>query len=79
MSVRRIRISGELLNSFLRDNELWKSSLPEDVDVLGIVLEDYRPRTFVLIVESHEFAAIAEGQLVPFVEAVFERKASRAL
>ncbi len=32
-------------------------------------------RVFVLLVESYEFPAIAEGELIPFVEAQFTRKA----
>ena len=79
MSVRRIRVSGHILNSFLRDKELWESSLPDDVHVLAVAGEDRDARAFVLVVESDEGAAIAEGELIPFVEAVFERKGSRQL
>ena len=90
MSVRRIRISGQLLDSFLRDSELWASSLPDDVHVVGVADADddrvvvvtdahrgIRPGSFALLVESKEFPAIAEGQLVPFIAATFRRKLAR--
>ena len=72
MSVRRIRLSSHVLNSFLRDSELWESSLPADVNVVGIAGEDRE--AFVLVVESNSFPAIPEGELIPFVEPVFARK-----
>ena len=58
MSVRRIRMSGTLLNFFLRDCELWSSSLPDDVNMIGVAGEDPDSQSFVLIVESDEFPAI---------------------
>ena len=76
MSVRRIRISGMILDSFLRDSALWESSLPADVHVIGVAGEDRAGQTFVLLVESNQFVAVGEGQLIPFVEAIFTRKAS---
>jgi hypothetical protein len=74
MSVRRIKISGHLLDSFLRDSELWESSLPGDVHVVGVAGEDRDPPSFVLVVESDEFPTVPEGQLIPYLEAVFTRK-----
>ncbi len=73
MSVRRIRISGELLNTFSRSNELWTSTLPDDVNVVAIAGEDQEPQAFVLLVESQEFSPVAEGQLIPYVEPTFRR------
>ena len=66
MSVRRIKISGHLLDSFLRDSELWESSLPWDVHVVGIAGEDDEPpQSFVLLAESNYFPSIADGHLIP--------------
>jgi hypothetical protein len=78
MSVRRVRISGELFNSFLRDSELWVSSLPDDVNCIGVTREDPYARSFVLLIESSAFPAVLVGELVPFVDAVFTRKEARA-
>jgi hypothetical protein len=77
MSVRRVRVSGRFLSSFLRDSELRESSLPGDVNVIGIAGEDRD--SFVLLVESSEFPPVGEGQLIPFIEPVFARKGSRRL
>ena len=75
MSVRRIKISGHLLDSFLRDSELWESSLPWDVHVVGIAGEDDEPpQSFVLLAESNYFPSIADGHLIPFIEPIFTRK-----
>ena len=74
MSVRRLRISSLLLNSFLRDNELWTSDLPADSNVIGIAPEDPDCRCFVLLIESDEFPAVAQGELIPFVDAAFARR-----
>ena len=75
MSVRRIRISSAILNSFLRNSELWDSSLPDDVEVIGIAGERIiGEHEFVLLVKSEQFPVIGEGQLIPFVEPVFRRK-----
>ena len=74
MSVRRVRISGTILNFFLRDSELWASTLPDDANVIGVAGEDPRAQAFVLLIESDQFAAIAEGELIPFIEVQFALK-----
>jgi hypothetical protein len=74
MSVRRVRISSTILNFFLRDSELWASTLPDDSNVIGIAGEDPQAQAFVLPIESDEFPAIAEGELIPFVEVQFALK-----
>ena len=63
-----------MLNSFLRNSELWYSSLPDDVDVIGIAGEDLDSNTFVLLVKSEQFPVFGEGELIPFVEPLFRRK-----
>ena len=42
--------------------------MPDDVHVLAVAGEDRDARAFVLLVESDEFASMAEGELIPFVE-----------
>jgi hypothetical protein len=74
MSVRRVRISGAFINLLLRDSALWASSLPDDANVIGVAGEDPRSQTFVLLIESDEFPAIAEGDLIPFIEVQFASK-----
>ncbi len=79
MSVRRVRVSPEILNSFLRNSEIWESNLPDDVNVLGVTREDTYARSFVLLVESNAFPVMVVGELIPFVEAVFTRKVVRGI
>ncbi len=43
MSVRRIRISGTFLNSFLRESELFTSTLPHDVNVIAVAEDPHGP------------------------------------
>jgi hypothetical protein len=74
MSVRRLRIDGEFLNSFLRSNEVWSSRLPADVNVIEVLEEDRKHHAFIFLVESKEFPIIPEGKLVPYVEARFTRR-----
>jgi hypothetical protein len=74
MSVRRIRISGEFFNSFLRSNEVWSSRLPPDTNVLEVLEEDRKHHSFILLIESKEFPTIPEGKLIPFIEARFARR-----
>jgi hypothetical protein len=73
MSVRRILVSGSFLDSFLRESELWTSSLPDDVHIIGVA-EQRDSQTFAFLVESTAFCAVGEGKLIPFVEATFTRK-----
>jgi hypothetical protein len=72
MSIRRLRISGEILDSFLRSNELWQSSLPDDAHVVGVA--GGTMQTFVLLIQSKEFLAVRPGELIPFVDPVFKRR-----
>ena len=74
MSVRRIRVSGEVLNAALRSNEAWESRLPADANVIEIQEEDRMHHCFVFLVESQEFPAIPEGKLIPFIEPKFRRR-----
>jgi hypothetical protein len=74
MSVRRIRVAGAFLNSFLRSNEVWSSRLPADTNVVEVLEEDRMHHSFILLVESKEFPVIPEGKLIPFIEARFTRR-----
>jgi hypothetical protein len=76
MSVRRIRIGGALLNTFLRDCEPWKSRLPPDTNVLEVLGEDRRTHSFVFLIESRELPTVPEGKLIPFVELKNARRRS---
>jgi hypothetical protein len=68
MSVRRIRVNGQMLNAFLRGSPLWKETLPLDANVIGMLGEDRGAQCFVLLVESKKFLPVGEGQLIPFIE-----------
>lgn len=74
MSVRKLRISGEFLNSFLRSNEVWSSRLPADTNVIEVLEEERKTHSFILLIESKDFPVIPEGRLIPFIEARFTRR-----
>jgi hypothetical protein len=42
--------------------------------VIGVLEEDRRTHTFVLVVESGVFPAVPEGKLIPFIEPRFTRR-----
>ena len=70
MSVRRVRITLELLSRFVTGKfRLFRTDLPEDARIVGVLEDrDLRfPNTLILFLESKQYPPIPEGELIPEV------------
>jgi hypothetical protein len=79
MSFRRIRVSGALLNTFVRSLEVHGARLPDDARVSGIARADPAARFFTLVVPSREFPTIGEGDLISLAQATVKRERGRGI
>ena len=72
MSIRKIKVSPELVSMCLKSVPAYHSDLPVDVQVRDIYWEP-RENCYFLLVESAEFSELAEGEQIPEITPLFTK------
>ena len=72
MSIRKIKVSPQLVSMCLKGVESFKSDLPDDVRARDIYWEP-RENCYFLLVESAEFSELAEGEQIPIIAPIFTK------
>ena len=72
MSIRKIKVTPELVSKCLKGVESCKSDLPDDVQARDIYWEP-RLNCYFILAESAEFPELAEGEQIPTIAPIFTK------
>ena len=72
MSIRKIKVTPELVSKCLKGVESCKSDLPDDVQARDIYWVP-KENCYFLLVESAEFSDLNEGEQIPEITPIFTK------